>query len=201
GDEVGDFGNGETEVNLPIFSVSVVETIKTPISGIDEVYEAKNEEENRVEGLGTNASSEVAAGVGFEPLNQTSKLDYASELNDFAVDFDGVEKGVMPLRSEIQITNKPDKFCGAHNLFDKLPKPNLSEIREENVEELGDCKVDDLFKPVSQSRSDPTDVCVKSEDVKNAKDVGWKELSGSPVVAANQIADKGQHAHQLKVDP
>ncbi|KAL7002352.1 hypothetical protein U1Q18_003506, partial [Sarracenia purpurea var. burkii] len=81
-----------------------------------------------VEGFGTNASPEVAAGVGFEPLNQTSKLDYASELNDFAVDVDGVEKGVIPLRSEIQIANKPDKFCGAHNLFNKLPKPNLSEI-------------------------------------------------------------------------
>ncbi|KAL7002207.1 hypothetical protein U1Q18_003361, partial [Sarracenia purpurea var. burkii] len=83
--------------------------IETPTSGIDEVDEAKNEEENRVEGLGTNACPEVAAGAGFEPLNQTSKLDYASELNDFAVDVYGVEKGVMPLRSEFQIANKPDK--------------------------------------------------------------------------------------------
>ncbi|KAL6988125.1 hypothetical protein U1Q18_013872, partial [Sarracenia purpurea var. burkii] len=102
--------------------------IETPTSGIDEVDEAKNEEENRVEGLGTNACPEVAADAGFEPLNQTSKLDYASELNDFAVDVYGVEKGVMPLRSEFQIANKPDKFCDAHNLFDKLPKPNLSKI-------------------------------------------------------------------------
>ncbi|KAL6956850.1 hypothetical protein U1Q18_040558 [Sarracenia purpurea var. burkii] len=67
--------------------------IETPTSGIDEVDEAKNEEENRVEGLGTNACPEVAASAGFEPLNQTSKLDYASELNDFAVDVYGVEKG------------------------------------------------------------------------------------------------------------
>ncbi|KAL7002225.1 hypothetical protein U1Q18_003379 [Sarracenia purpurea var. burkii] len=73
----------------------------------------------------------VAEGVGSEPLYQTSNLDYVLELNDIAMDVDGVEKGVMPLRSEIQNANNPDNFCDAHNLFDRLLKQNLSETKEE----------------------------------------------------------------------
>ncbi|KAL6955039.1 hypothetical protein U1Q18_040750 [Sarracenia purpurea var. burkii] len=106
-----DEGNGEVEGN-------------TPNSGCLVSRDSRENED-------CAADFGLCSKMRTEPPYQTGNLDYVLELNDFAVDVNGVEKGVMPLGSEIQNANKPEKVCDAHNLFDNLPKQTLSETKEE----------------------------------------------------------------------
>ncbi|KAL6955376.1 hypothetical protein U1Q18_040698 [Sarracenia purpurea var. burkii] len=105
-----DEGNGEVEGN-------------TPNSGC---LVSRDSRENEDCAADFGLCSKMRA----EPPYQTGNLDYVLKLNDFAVDVNGVEKGVMPLGSETQNANKPEKVCDAHNLFDNLSKQTLSETKE-----------------------------------------------------------------------